>query len=538
MMDAMLLRRLPRKQGVEKHDGKHEKQHRRKGEAMHIDPGQVVFGALAGHVPGVQRLQVELIDVVAGGRVGFRDVDAVHRVLALCLPPAQPGNVFGRMLVLADEHVDPLEKRDENHQHHQEEGVKNEVIHFSQGFQSKIYLCGRLKHVYIYMFVFHCIIPSKYFLFALLCLSTQTHMTAATIIELGDKKPYLTHGDTAIRFSEGGPAYVLASSPYVRINYRGIKTSRNTPHLLDLHGVGTWQRMPCNASAYALCTLAANTGHVFPASATPLFTVNSPMQCANSKSKNMIHSAAEAAEYYYDFSACDVLDEGLDVVVSEGGSAVWIRRAPVSAPVYWTLILCTIFLIRTISLNLSDKLSTATSSPGDKSQTKATAKTLPQYQCIAVNAVILIVVLIEGDSHYVTAEDAAFYYISIVYIVAYLAFHLYHALRRWWQCSVWGGDKSYNEPRVFNLSAASLQLVITRLYCGAESPYAVAIIAMLLVRVWDKETQKLWMHSVTALADCVYVALLMVWGYAYDPLYLVPLVAFSKIVSDKMFYDV
>ena len=133
-------------------------------------------------------------------------------------------------------------------------------------------------------------------------------------------------------WTSGGGAFTAASARIVRVNYRGIFT--DTGRLRDLRGLG-WTSAPCNASAHALCR--AEAGAIFPASpeAAGLGSGLPPgwdgLECGNAAGRTIVPWPQ------YDVSACDVLDEGLDVVYS--ASTVYFVRDAL-APWRYDLFAC------------------------------------------------------------------------------------------------------------------------------------------------------------------------------------------------------
>jgi hypothetical protein len=331
----------------------------------------------------------------------------------------------------------------------------------------------------------------------------------ARILTITDGAPFLTEAETSRRidFFEGGGAYMLLSHDLVRVNARGIRILRESNLMSDNMLYHHWQHELCNISAFAMCQ--RPSGATFPFSA-PLVGVGNTWgvtACANGQGKMM--NALDTASY--DVSSCDILDESLDMVYTQGH--VYYRLNRMSFVWYWGLILGCIYLIRSVSLNIISKF---------KESVPPT-----QHIILCVNVVIWILISIDGDVYYVTENDRFFYWVTQVYIMLYILFHAYHATIRFWRAT-------YMEPRVFNLSIASLQLVTTRLYGSAETPYVIVIVGLMASRIWEKQIVHKTSFVVTGLFDCMYLTLLVALGFTYELYFLCPLFIFSRNIAGNL----
>jgi hypothetical protein len=91
------------------------------------------------------------------------------------------------------------------------------------------------------------------------------------------------------------------------------------------------------------------------------------------------------------------------------------------------------------------------------------------------------VVLLDGDSLFVTSADQVFFWSTVVYILIYLAMHLSTSSsisRRV------GELQPQQQPPVYNVIVASLQLIACRFYAAAETPYNLVLMAILACRGW------------------------------------------------------
>lgn len=322
-----------------------------------------------------------------------------------------------------------------------------------------------------------------------------------TIYYLDDEIPFLYSNSKKLVFSEGGPAFLISKESVVRINYRGIYSS-DKAYLVGTLLDNGWVRYECNISAFSLCH--STFGDVFTAIDPK---VGSEFKkCKNSKGK--VYTSTPI----YDISACDILEENLDVFYHD--EYIYMKHDDLSWWVYWILVLASIILVRAVSLNIIYKLQNDTKSN--------------QYVTVSLNMVILLIILLQGDSYYITENALFFYWVNIFYITGYLVFHVYHAVYKYFSHS------SYFEPRIFNMASASFQGIVLRLYGSAETPYTLLIITLILTRMWEKMTQQSFMHNCTGLIDSIYVSLLLYTGYEGNIMYVFPLVMISKLIADKV----
>jgi hypothetical protein len=345
----------------------------------------------------------------------------------------------------------------------------------------------------------------------LLCI---TRLQAA-IFSLDDNIPSLTSEDQSLRFSEGGPGFLLASNQFVRINYRGLQAIPNIQLVSNIAAKG-WVAISCVRSSHALCT--SNNGDYFPVGISRIGNIKNSQdnihpQCTSSKGKIQVASTNNSV--VYDISACDILEEGLDIVYYQG--TVYSKNTSMSFFVYSVLVLFCVFFVRSISLNIMNKFDSAVQ--------------VSQYQTVLVVVLLVALMLYEGDSNYVTMYDHHFFWMTMMYLLVSLSYRL------WYMYIWWSRNYKYTEPRIFNLSAVCVQLIVTRLYGSVETPYAMAVIGVLATRVFEKEHNPTLLHVVTGLIDCMYMSVLITMGYSYDLMYLFPVFTLSKLVADNFFID-
>lgn len=96
-----------------------------------------------------------------------------------------------------------------------------------------------------------------------------------------------------------------------------------------------------------------------------------------------------------------------------------------------------------------------------------------QWPVFLSTIIILTLIIIDGDNVYVTDTDQVFFWGTVMYTIFYLLFHL----------SEWAYTYSQEQP-VFNIIAGALQLISTRIYCGAQTPYNDVMLCMIGTRGW------------------------------------------------------
>ena len=178
--------------------------------------------------------------------------------------------------------------------------------------------------------------------------------------------------------------------------------------------------------------------------------------CTNSDGKYLVSAGV------YDISACDVFDERLDLLYTPG--KVYHRHNTLQLWKYWALVVLAIVLVRFLSYNVQSLWD-----PAKESDVH------PQWPALACSLAVVAIVALDGDSLLVTSADQVFFWSTMGYVLVYLAIHV---CRRVW---LWQDD--YEAP-VYNVIVASLQLVASRFYAAAETPYNLVLIGILACRAW------------------------------------------------------
>ena len=196
--------------------------------------------------------------------------------------------------------------------------------------------------------------------FLLLLAGTGTAQAALYNLQDTARPGLASDGQSLLRWWEGGPAYVLASSGAVRLNFRALYTyppgAVMRGDLLD--DAGWWHSVPCNASAWAFCS--SDVGQTMPWLAPRMPELQetvtadgwNDLGCANSAGKVLVSLGV------YDVSACDIFDEGLDLLYTPG--MIYHRHNTLQTWKYWVLVTLAIVLVRFLSYNIQVCLSSRT----------------------------------------------------------------------------------------------------------------------------------------------------------------------------------
>lgn len=309
-------------------------------------------------------------------------------------------------------------------------------------------------------------------------------------------RPGLATGDPndppeRLVWSEGGPAFALASAGAVRINARGIILYPPTARVRSFSSQSGWHSVTCNVSAWALCS--SDIGHVFPSTAPRMPERRAAIQvdgwadlgCSDSVGKILTTLGV------YDVSACDVLDEGLDVLYY--ASTIAHRHSEPPLWKYWTMVILSIVLVRNLSYNIQDLWQ------------RVETPSRWQAPALVSSLVLLILVLVDGDSAFVTSADQLFFWSTAGYIIIYLVLHAFawfshrKMLERGEQAeelliddneSMGPLENTYETPLpvyekpVYNIIVATLQLVAMHFYSSAQTPYNTILLGILACRGW------------------------------------------------------
>lgn len=307
------------------------------------------------------------------------------------------------------------------------------------------------------------------------------HTSAASLYPLQDARPYLASGEAnPIEWSAGGPAFVTASAGALRLNFRGAHLYPPSTRMRTLDRLTEWTGVPCNASAWALC--AADVSRFMPSSPALPRMPEAPealdskwaqLGCTDSRGKVLVSQGV------YDISACDILDQGVDAVYSAG----MLYHARTAMPLwrYWACVALAIVLVRTLSYNIQILWT-----PSKKQAQK-------QGPALAASLLLLGLVLVDLDHMYITKADQLYFWCSVAYAAFYIVLHSGTRMRALLETHSHAelGNKRVktrkeHELPVFNVIAAALQILATRLYTAAETPYNPLLTGMIACRVWTK----------------------------------------------------
>jgi len=348
----------------------------------------------------------------------------------------------------------------------------------------------------------------------LLCAAWFLAAARAEVFNLDDSVPLLASNGREVRWSGGWDALVVADSCCTRVNVRGIyaKPSHWTPRA-DLPDAG-WASAPCvPGGGGALC--AAPFGSIFPSAERPRYNASAAWGgagCTRGNDGRVLDPA-----HGYDVSACDVLDGGGDVLVC--GRVAYFQRTAVSTWAYWLLCLLAVFVVRSLSYLVVNSRAAGAHGKGGCSDWVTVAA------CVAALPLALAP---DGDSGFVTVEERFFYIAVCCYSGAYALLFAYRS----WRSS----EGVHEDPPIYNLIAATLQVISSRLYLGAETPYNPVILWAVATRALVKLRGGKGGFTVrlTVFADSLVLSLMGVLGFGYSGLYLVAVFALAMATSDAL----
>lgn len=341
----------------------------------------------------------------------------------------------------------------------------------------------------------------------------------AEIFNLDDSAPHLRSNGGLVSWGGGWDALVVADSSCTRVNARGVyaKPSHWSPRG-GLDGLG-WARSKCvPGGGGGLCL--APFGTVFPSEERPRYNASSAWGgagCSRSSDGRILDP-----QYGYDVSACDVLDGGGDVVVC--GRSAFFRRTAVETWVYWLLCLLAVFVVRSLSYLVVQRVKPAAGRPAS-----GCSDTMTVAACVAVLPLALIP---DGDSGFVTVEESFFFDVVCCYQAAYALLFAYRlAFDQQSQ-----PDAAPHDPPIYNLIAAALQVTASRLYLGAETPYNPVILWAVMTRAILKlrGERRGFASSLTTFADSLVLSLMCVIGFGYNHLYLSALFTLATATADAV----
>lgn len=333
------------------------------------------------------------------------------------------------------------------------------------------------------------------------------------MIPVTDARPFLQgDGQQVLAWWDGGPALMLASALAVRVNFRGVFPI-HTALRADL-AQQRWVSAPCNESARALCSSAL--GAVFPADAprvshTPALLTDGwrGLGCGRSDGKVLVRPLV------YDLSACDVLDEGVDVLFSRG--TVHFRPNGLPAWEYVLFVALCVVLVRCLSFNVQTLL-------------RRSAPVEDQWVGLGATAAVLALACERWDSPYVTEQDRLFFWASAAFVALYLALYTGEL--------VWRANGPDRAAPFFNMLVGGLQLACLRFYRTADTPYALVLVGMLGARLWMKlrasQAPGRWACTAHAslLLDSLYLSFYTWVVHRAHTLTLIPVFAAGFVLSE------
>ena len=338
-----------------------------------------------------------------------------------------------------------------------------------------------------------------------LLVTAQVCQVHSSLYSLQDTRPLLSTDGTPIQWWAGGGAYTLASAGAVRLNFRGIHVYPHTAQIRSLKEIG-WSGVPCNTSAWALCS--SDSGSVMPQPPPwmPEEQRGVPqgwegLQCTDGTGKVL------SSQEVYDISACDIMDEGLDVVYSQG--ALFHRYTSIQQWRYWTCVALAVILVRALSYNVQGVWLSS-----HKEDMLTTTTTHAQTPALVAAMTLLGLVLADLDTVYITTGDQAFFWCTVVYVGFYLGVHGGARAAEWAESKIIKDNPSKKQEQqagrerpVFNIIVAALQMLAVRLYTAAETPYNLLLMGMLACRMWTKLLNPLSTRATSLVVDSLDLSL-------------------------------
>lgn len=337
----------------------------------------------------------------------------------------------------------------------------------------------------------------------------------AEIFDLEDSVPWLRTRGSDVTFSRGWDAFVVADSTCVRVNARSVsaKPSHWTPRALS----GDWSTQTCVPSSDAsLCRTQYSLA--FPernAGGLPLYDPSlawGGLECSRSFDGRVLDPG-----YGYDVTACDAIDGGGDLLYC--GRSLSFSRQSIGDVVYWILCVISVLIVRSLSYLVVGTVSSAADPAKDYWN--------DVYTVIACVTALLLVWIPQGDSGFVTEEEAFFFqavtFYCALYIVLYVAYFFV--------------DNERKDPPIYNLIAATLQIIACRLYLSAETPYNPILIWAVATRMLVKLRSSRWSEwslVLSALCDSYVLSLMSVLSFSYHPFYLIAVFTLSIATSDAL----
>ncbi len=368
-------------------------------------------------------------------------------------------------------------------------------------------------------------------------LLTAIATAAAEVFNLDDSTPWPISNGVPIRWVEGWDALTVAESACIRVNARGVfaKPSHWTPRALDTLG---WAPASCQpGGGRALCS--SPRGSIFPTASNPVYNTSAQwpgLRCTKETRGRVLDTTQDR----YDVSACDVLDAGGDAVVCD--QRVWTRRTGVSVWVYWALCLLAVLIVRALSYLVVGRMQ-PTPDPNSPGQSNA----LTVVACVATLPLVLIP---DGDAVFITSEESFFFWCLCGYVVAYALLFTEHSRHEPGTSKdeqqqgrpATSKDEhqqgrpgtSKDDPPIYNLIAATLQVIACRLYTGTETPYNPMLLWAVLTRMIVKLRADAFtpLMGTTILLDSLLLALMCILGFPYNPIYLIGIACAAITTAD------
>lgn len=202
----------------------------------------------------------------------------------------------------------------------------------------------------------------------------------------------------------------------------------------------------------------------------------------------------------YDFTACDVFQGQSDVV--QCGRVASVKNTAVPEWLYWTLCVLAVLLVRAFSYKVAKFADPDAQSTADaKKQPPAYDITKTDAAVSAMCALICVLCAIPpATDAMVTHEELNVFVFVIAYIVGYILAHAFAV--------------HSTDPPIYNMIAASIQLIIIRLYCGTHTPYNPVLLWAVSTRsIYKLRSNFSLTASCSILLDSVLLTLMCTYGF-------------------------
>ena len=344
-----------------------------------------------------------------------------------------------------------------------------------------------------------------------------------------DAYPYLSSRGHRIDWSRGEGALLLATSSAVRVHKRGVAAITGPLLASSLQFSAGWQSLPClGPLPDALCALTGNGSRAFPFASPPRVADGLALATLQPRPLRDFHCASGLGgagvttgnDSVNEPSLCTILDEDLDFVLADG-RLHWNASSMLPDAVYWIICVLAVYIMRCFGQLLVN--------PGEDG---FQPDVLYPLSCAVT---ICLVQFYTFEAEFITEADWAMHYFFLAYSILYIIAWISSYLRR-------------KRPHNYNLVSGVLQLVASRLYVSAQTPYNAVLLFILATRVCQKTKELgdrvggsrarneglVWLHRVLLFIDSIGLAFMCSLAYPYARPTLIPIFLSALCVADLL----